>query len=418
MAAKVQAAPDSPALMKILSLLFSPEDAELARRLPHSFMPLADIAKKLAMPEDELNEKLTEMAHRGIVFDIEYNGIRYFTLPPVVIGFFEFVFMRTRPEAPMKELARLFEEYFNEHQGRFFRTHLAEKTQLFRSLVREEALPDNTTEVLDWERATEIINSSASFAVGICQCRHTAEHLDKACDKPREVCLTFNHIAESLSRNGHARPIGRKEAMDILVKSKEAGLAQTGDNVQRKVAFICNCCGCCCHLMRAMKNYAIHPGIITSNWIMDVDLSKCKGCGECAKACPVDAVDIEKVQEGDKKKMWAVRNEEVCLGCGVCATACKSGAATMKSRSQRVVVPETVFDQRVAMALERGKLADLLFDDPERLSHRALGKFIGTMEKSAPFKAAMARESLKSSFLDALVKGAKKKAGDLADILT
>lgn len=418
LAQKVQAAPDSSTLTKILTLLFSPEDAELARQLPHSFTPLESISSRLNMPEDELDDKLTDMARRGIVFDIEHKGKRYFTLPPVVIGLFEFTFMRTRPEAPMKELALLFEEYFNENNGKFFRTHLEGQTQLFRSLVREEALPENTTEILDWERASEIVSSSSAFSVGICQCLHTAEHHDRACDKPREVCLTFNHIAESLSRNGIARAITRKEAMDILIKSKEAGLAQTGDNVQRKVGFICNCCGCCCHLMRAIKNFDIHPGIITSNWIMDVDTSKCKGCGECAKACPIDAINIEKIQEGDKKKMWAVSNEEVCLGCGVCSTVCKTGASTMKSRPQRVLVPETVFDQRIAMALERGKLADLLFDNPERLSQRAVGKVIGVLEKTSPFKAAMARNSLKSSFLDALVKGARKKAGDLTDTLT
>jgi ferredoxin len=418
LAQKVQAAPDSPTLTKILTLLFSPEDAELARKLPHSFTPLETLSSRLKMPEDELNGKLTDMAQRGIVFDIEHNGKRYFTLPPVVIGFFEFTFMRTRPEAPMKELAHLFEEYFNENDGMFFRNHLEGHTQLFRSLVREEALPENTTEILDWERATQIVSSSSAFSVGICQCQHTAEHHGRACDKPREVCLTFNHVAESLSRNGHARSITRDEAMDVLLKSKEAGLAQIADNVQRKVGFICNCCGCCCHLMRAMKAFDIHPGIITSNWIMDVDLSKCKGCGECAKACPIDAINIETIQEGDKKKMWAVNNEEVCLGCGVCSTVCKTGASTMKSRPQRVLVPETVFDQRIAMALERGKLADLLFDNPERLSQRALGKVIGVLERTPPFKAAMARESLKSSFLDALVKGARKKAGDLTSTLT
>jgi ferredoxin len=418
LAQKVQAAPNSSTLTKILTLLFSPEDAELARQLPHSFTPLESLSNKLKIPADELNDKLTDMAQRGIVFDIKHNGKRYFTLPPVVVGFFEFTFMRTRPEVPMKELAQLFEEYFNENDGKFFRTHLEGHTQLFRSLVREEALPENATEILDWERATQIVSSSSAFSVGICQCQHTAEHLGKACDKPREVCMTFNHVAESLSRNGHARSITRNEAMDILQKSKEAGLAQTGDNVQRKVGFICNCCGCCCHLMRAMKTFDIHPGIITSNWIMDVDISKCKGCGECAKACPIDAIKIEKTQEGNKKKMWAVGNEEVCLGCGVCSTVCKTGASTMKSRPQKVLVPETVFDQRISMALERGKLADLLFDNPERLSQRALGKVIGALEKTTPFKAAMARESLKSSFLDALVKGARKKAGDLADTLT
>jgi len=171
-------------------------------------------------------------------------------------------------------------------------------------------------------------------------------------------------------------------------------------------------------MLRGIKTYNINKGVITSNWIMEVDLSKCKGCGECAKICPVDAIKIEERVKGNKKKRRAVRNEEVCLGCGVCSSVCKTGGATMRSRPQRVVVPETVFDQRVAMAIERGKLADMLFDDPEKLSHRALGRVISVLEKTPPFKAAMALESIQSSFLEALVKGAKKQAGGLAELFT
>ncbi len=68
----------------------------------------------------------------------------------MVIGFFEFTFMRTQPDLPMKELARLFEDYFYE-SDRFAASHFHGKTQLFRSFVREEALPaDDATEILDW----------------------------------------------------------------------------------------------------------------------------------------------------------------------------------------------------------------------------------------------------------------------------
>lgn len=90
----------------------------------------------------------------------------------------------------------------------------------------------------------------------------------------------------------------------------------------------------------------------------------------------------------------------------------------MKPRAQRILAPETIFDQRVAMAIERGKLVNLLFDDPEKLSHRALGRLISVVEKSSPFKAAMASESIKSSFLNLLVKGAKRKTGNLTDLFT
>jgi len=414
---KVQGAPESPTLMKILSLLFSPDEAEIAKKIPSQPTSLDILSRRLNIPEDELNDRMTEMARRGVVIDIEHNGQRYFMLPPVVIGLFEFTFMRSRPDMPMAELARLFDEYFYENE-RFTSSLFQGKTQLFRSFVREEAVPDdNHTEILDWERTSHIVTSSSAIAVGLCQCHHSALHLGKACNRSQEVCLTFNYAAEVLIQNGHARSITSVDAMSILEECKEAGLAQTGDNVQRKVTFICNCCGCCCHVMRGIKTFDLHQGIVTSNWIMKVDLSNCNGCGKCAEACPVDAIEIAEQTEGEKKRKWAVRNETICLGCGVCYSACKFGGATMKPRPKRVFTPETVFDQIVAMAIERGKLANLLFDDPQKLSHRALGRIIGALEKSPPFKAAMAIEPLKSTFLSALVKRAKKQSGDLGDLM-
>ena len=414
--AKVQRAPDSPTLTKILKMLFSPDDAALGASLPHSFTSLETLSENLKIPRDELNDRLRDMARRGLVFDIEHQSRQYFSLSPVVIGFFEFTFMRTRPNIPMKELARLFEDYFYE-SDRFARSHYHGKTQLFRSFVREEALPEeDPTEVLDWERVTHVVASASAVSVGICQCHHTAQHLGQACERPEETCLTFNHAAESLSRNGIAGPITKDEAMGILGKCKEAGLAQTGDNVQRKVAFICNCCGCCCHVMRSLKTFDLHPGVVTSNWIADIDRAKCNGCGKCVKACPVEALRIDETTERAKRVRLAACDPEICLGCGVCSTVCATGAATMRSRPQRVLVPETVIDQRVAMAIERGRLADLLFDDPGRFSHRALRRIMRVLEKSPPFKAAMAAESVRSSFLRTVVRGAKRAAGDLTDL--
>ncbi len=102
---KITGAPESPTFTKILKLLWSPEEAELARRLPSTPQPLDVLARKLGMPEDQLGDKLTEMAQRGIVVDLQIKGKRYFALPPVVIGFFEYTFMRARDDMPMAELA-------------------------------------------------------------------------------------------------------------------------------------------------------------------------------------------------------------------------------------------------------------------------------------------------------------------------
>ena len=411
-------APDSSALMKILRLLFSPDEAEVARRIPGWPTPLDELSSKLGIPREELGDSLTAMARRGVVMDFEQDGRRYFMLPPVVIGFFEFVFMRSRDDLPMNELARLFDQYMHQNE-RFARSVFQGQTQPGRSLVREEALPEGDhTEILDWERTSHIIESASAIGVSLCSCRHKASHTGNDCASPKRACLSLNYAAESLIRSGNAERIGTAEAVRILEECKEAGLAQTGDNVQRNLNYICNCCSCCCEMMRSIRFLDISTVIVSSNWIMEVDESRCTGCGKCAEVCPIKAIQIAEEMQSERKRKWAVRAEDVCLGCGVCYTACTSGAISLRRRPQRVFTPETVFDKAVAMAIERGKLANLLFNDPDRLSHRALGRIMNILEKSPPFKAAMAVQPLRSTFMNALVKGARARVGETVGFLT
>jgi len=413
----VTGAPDSPTLMKILKLLFRPEEAELARRMPGRPTSLEVLSQKLDMPMEELREKLTAMAERGMLLDVQHNGTRYFMLPPIVVGFFEFTFMRTRDDVPLAELARLFDQYMR-LEDKFVRSVFRGHTQIGRSLVQEQALPeDDHTEILDWERTSHLIKSASALGVGLCPCRHVAGHVGRACDAPLRACLSLNYGAESIIRSGTAERITVDEGMRILEQCKEAGLAQTGDNVQRQVTYICNCCGCCCGMMEAVRLFNIRNAIMTSNWVMDLDLEKCRGCGKCVKACPVRAISLvgsssrstEDAQPRQKKQ--AALDTSLCLGCAVCYSACKSGAIRMKARTQRVLTPESLFDRHVIMAIERGKLAEVIFDAPEKLHHRAIGRILSILEKSPPFKAAMAIKPLRSAFLNNMLRGVRKEEG-------
>jgi ferredoxin len=404
----VTGAPASPVFTEILKLLFTPEQATVARRLPTRPTPLAALSRRMDMPREELADRLEEMAGRGLVIDLEHGGKRYFSLPPVVIGLFEFAFMRTGEDVALKELALLFEQYMNEND-RFSRAVFDGQAQLGRSMVREEALPEeNHTEILDWERASHIVESADLVSVGMCSCHHKKQHLGEACDRPQKVCLSFGPGADMLIRNGMAEPATTREGMRILEQAKSAGLAQTADNVQRDVGYMCNCCGCCCGMMNAIRTFDIQSAIVSSNWIMDVDRSQCNGCGDCVDTCPVRAISLEVGKIKNKKRRWAVRDESLCLGCGSCYPSCKYGGIQMESREQRVFTPETTFDRMVTMAIERGKLANLIFDEPEGLGYRALGRIVSVLENSPPVKAAMAIKPLRSAFLDAMVKrGAK-----------
>jgi ferredoxin len=122
-------------------------------------------------------------------------------------------------------------------------------------------------------------------------------------------------------------------------------------------------------------------------------------------------------EEGNPKSKRAVVDETLCLGCGICFSYCKFSGLRMQPREKKVFTPETIFDRIVAMAIERGKLADTLFDEPEKLSHRALGRIVRTLEKTSMFKASMGIKPLKSVFLKTIVKGAKAISGEIVEKL-
>jgi len=413
----VTGAPDSPTLLRILQLLFSPTEADLARRIPTNFIGLGKLARRAGLAEDRLGEMILSMAERGLVFDIEHAGQRYVALAPVVIGFFEFTYMRVREGYPSEELAQLFDEYFFERPD-FARAVFAGQTQIGRSLVREEALPaGDHTEILDWERASQIVETASSHAVSLCACRNHAQQAGHPCDHPMRTCMSLNMGADVLARQGIAERISKADAMAILEQAKAAGLAQTGDNVQRNVGYICNCCGCSCGMMNAIRRFEIRNAIVTSNWISLIDPARCNGCSRCVKVCPVDAISISQGEVEGRTRKWAMRNADLCLGCGVCYAVCKRGALSMQKREQRVFTPETTFDRIVAMAIERGKLGDLLLDNLEGWGYEALARVVQLVEKT-PFTAAVnAIEPLKSTFLAGIVRAARASGGKASTLV-
>jgi hypothetical protein len=55
------------------------------------------------------------------------------------------------------------------------------------------------------------------------------------------------------------------------------------------------------------------------------------------------------------------------------------------------------------MAIERGKLQELIFDDQVLPSHRALAAVLGAILRLPPVKRALATEQVRSRYLEALV---------------
>jgi ferredoxin len=276
---------------------------------------------------------------------------------------------------------------------------------LGRVYVHEPVLSsDNALHVLDYERASEVIRTASHRGIGVCYCRHKMAHVDRACAAPMDICMTFNGSAESLTRHGFARPVDVVEGLDLLQRAYEHNLVQFGENVRQGVNFICNCCGCCCEAMIAARRFGLLHPVHTTNFLPQIELADCTGCGKCVSACPVEAMTLVSANDPHHPgRKQAKVDEALCLGCGVCARTCNMHGITLRSRPQRVITPINSTHRVVVMAVERGTLQNLIFDNQVLWSHRALAAVLGVLLKLPPLEQAMASQQMKSHYLEALI---------------
>ena len=109
---------------EILEILFSPEEAWLATRMPNMPAKLEEIATRTKINTEELLPRLNSMADKGIIMDIvnpRTNKALYMLSPPGV-GFFEF------------SMFLFYNEYF------FQMYPIAEQLQIYSSYTLQESV--------------------------------------------------------------------------------------------------------------------------------------------------------------------------------------------------------------------------------------------------------------------------------------
>jgi ferredoxin len=177
--------------------------------------------------------------------------------------------------------------------------------------------------------------------------------LDKACDKPLEVCMAFGSHADYYVENNMGRYIQLAEALEVLKKGEEAGLVLQPFNSQ-KIGGMCSCCGCCCGVLRSLKKQPKPAEAVKSNYYAEVIAEDCSLCEACLDRCQIEAIQMN--------DMAAEVNRDRCIGCGLCVTTCPTEAIRLvkKAEQEQYLPPKSGAETYLRIAEERGRLDKLI----------------------------------------------------------
>jgi Pyruvate/2-oxoacid:ferredoxin oxidoreductase delta subunit len=404
-------APWNETFSAILKELYTPEEADLLVKMPYGLSSLEKVARITGYEGAKLRRVLDDLCSKGLVLDI-WTRDQYRYMPsPMVVGIFEMTMMRTGGNLPYETWAKLFHDYMSGDDS-FYAANSGQDKRIspIRALPHEEVIKGSEyVEVLDYEKATSIVEDADQAAIGICSCRHEKLHVrEKSCQVPLEKCSSFGISADYLVRHNLARQVSKSEMLENIARSKEEGLVFAADNSRNRITFICHCCRCCCNVLLGIRVHGYPNTLVTSNYLSEIDQKECTGCGVCAQDCPIDAIEMVPVEDPTKKRAKTPQvDASICLGCGVCGLRCPKEAVKLVPREQRVLHPESSFERVILQCLERGTLQNQLFDDPGSMTHEVMRGIVGGFLRLSPVKKALMSDALRSRFLASLRMGVK-----------
>lgn len=305
----------------ILKKIFSHEEATLASQLTGRFETVAAIAERTSIPVDEAQGKLAKMERKGLLWSDSKAGTPVYRLAPWVVGIYE-----SQLETLDHELAHLVEDYFANGGAIGI---MKPQPALHRVIPAQKAV--KTEWILPYDDVRSILMNSKTFHLRDCICRVQQDQIGKRrCTFPVRTCLSFS----SNERPPHPLDISKEEALAFLDKAEEIGLVHTVSNVMKGVGYVCNCCGCCCGILRGITDWGIENSVAYANYYAIIDPEACVGCGTCINRCQVHAIS-----ESDGV---SIVNQERCIGCGLCVTGCPSGAAKLQRKPDNQTIDPPV----------------------------------------------------------------------------
>ncbi len=325
--------------IEILKGLFTKDEAEFFTNMTPYLETSESVAGRLGKDCAEVGDRLEAMAEKGLLFrlkkgeEIKYGAIAF------MHGLLEFQVNKLSRE---KVLA--IEKYFKEG----FQKAISDSNGLFIRTIPVHKSIKIERHVATFDDACAILSKADVIVVADCFCRKSKATIDEGCKKPLEVCFMFGSMAKYYLDNKMGRRITYDESVAILSEAQRAGLV-TQPATSQNPGGMCNCCGDCCGVLRAIKLNPKPADLVYSNHRAVVISENCSGCGICTDRCQMDAISMN--HEG-----IAVIDYDRCIGCGLCVITCPSDTILLekKSEEKRKIPPKNSLEQMLTLAKQRG----------------------------------------------------------------
>jgi len=308
--------PESERMARIWSILCDETDARLVAAMPGT---VPELAERTGLSEGEIDKRLKTLFYKGVVFESQKPHGTVYRGPRHIIQMHDASIQW--PDAP-KELYDAWKAFTAEEYPPLLSTMLASGLPSFMRVVPTTTAIEGIPDASPFEDVTRMIDAATDLAVCKCPCRVS----ERNCDLPTEVCIQFDRGARYNIKRGTGREISRDEALRLVREAEEAGLVHTVENRPGLGNVLCNCCTCCCAIIRPyLSGPEFHAILAPSRFCAQVAHDECIADALCADICPVEAIAL------DEQGSFACVDEALCIGCGLCVSVCPTGAVSMKT---------------------------------------------------------------------------------------
>lgn len=322
---------DSHIEVDVLRELFSADEAEMALHLTPLPESIEEIAHRLGREADEIAPVISRMVEKGLIFWTGEGETRKYNLMSFYPGILELQYKRLGENTAKKISQYLNMALTKELVG-------TKETRIFRVIPIEQKVSADLY-VFPYDKVASIIDSADQVCLTECFCRKHKETAGESCGRRTDTCLIFGDYGKMFVERGLGEVISKQRAMEVLDRCEKEGLIHCTFNTAVENLVICNCCGCCCSILRGATRLNIPAAVVKSDYRIEIDAGRCIGCGTCVDRCHFTAISLQ----NEKASVDQAR----CVGCGVCIVTCPAEARRLvrKAPEERTTPfdnPETV----------------------------------------------------------------------------